>query len=88
MKLLNKKSIAALALLGAMTAGTASAMTTITMPLSSVVGVNSADLQIHVEDGVAKLFGTVESRTEAELAQSYVEKIDGVNKVFNQVIIN
>lgn len=88
MKLLNKKSLTALALVGAFSFGNASAMTSITMPLTSVVGVSSSNLRVHVEDGIAHLFGTVENGSESALAQAHAEKLPGVDKVINRVLLD
>ncbi len=88
MKLFNKKSFAALAVLGALSIGTASAMSTTSMPLTSIVGVSSASVQVRITDGVATLFGNVESGSEAAIAQAYVANLDNVDKVINQLLIN
>jgi len=88
MKLSAKQSIAALALIGAMSVGTASAMTSATMPLTSVVGVGSSNLRVHVEDGIAHIFGIVENGSEAALAQAHVEKLPGVDKVINRILLD
>ena len=83
----NTKTIAALALAGALSIGTASAMglDTGTKPLGSVVGVNGPSVSVNIEDGVATLFGNVESNIESHLAQSHVESIDGVDRVINLI---
>jgi len=89
MKLLNTKTIATLLVAGAMSIGTASAMTKVeTTPLNSIVGVSSSNLNVRVADGVATLFGTVENGSEKALAKSYVEKMAGVDKVIDLVILN
>lgn len=90
MKFINSKTIASLLVLGAMSIGTASAAIPEgrTVPLTGVIGVQSTDLTIRIKDGVATLFGDVETRGEAALAKSYVEKLEGVDKVRNLVVIN
>jgi hypothetical protein len=90
MKLLNAKTLAAVALTGALSIGTASAMglSTGTQPLNSVVGVNSASISYKVQDGVATLFGTTDSKSESQLAQYHIENIDGVDRVINLVTFN
>lgn len=90
MKLLNTKTIAALALTGALSIGTASAMglDSGTQSLDSVIGVNSASLSYTVQDGVATLFGNVDSSIESSLAKSHVAKIEGVDRVINLVTYN
>ncbi len=88
MKLLNKKTLAAFAVVSALSFGNAYAMNTSSMAINSVVGVNSADLQVRITDGVATLFGNVESGSESAIAQAYVEQLDGVEKVFNQILVN
>ena len=88
MKLLNTKTFAALAIAGAMSFGNAFAMNTRSMSVDSVVGVNSADLRITVDGGVATLFGNVESGAESALAKAYVKNLDGIDNVINQILIN
>lgn len=88
MKISAKKSLAALALITAMSAGTAQAMNSVSMQINSVVGVSSTNLRVHIEDGVAHLFGTVESGVEAAIAEAHVKKLDGVNEVFNNILLN
>ena len=90
MKYLNAKTLAALALTGAMSIGTASAMglDSGTRSLGSVIGVSSPTLSYKVQDGVATLFGNAESGFEAELAEAHVEKISGVDHVINLITYN
>ena len=90
MKTLNEKTFAALALTGALSIGTASAMglDSGTKALDSVIGVNSASLSYTVKDGVATLFGNVDSQSEAALAKSFVSKVEGVDRVINLVNYN
>jgi hypothetical protein len=90
MKLLNAKTLAALALTGAMSIGTASAMglNEGTQPLDSVVGVIGTSISVKVDDGVATLFGNADSFSEASLAESHVERIDGIDRVINLVTYN
>lgn len=89
MKLFNKTTLASLLVIGAMTAGTASAMTKVeTTPLFGVVGITSANLTVRVQDGVATLSGVAENGSEAALAKRYVANMDGIEKVISQIIIN
>lgn len=90
MKFINAKSIAALALTGALSIGTASAMglDSGTKPLNSIVGVNSTSLSYNVRDGVATLFGNADSSFESALAKNHVEQIDGVDRVINLITYN
>ncbi len=90
MKLFNTKTLAALAITGALSIGTASAMglDAGTKALNSVVGVSSATLQVTVNDGVATLFGTTESGAEAAIAANQVSQMDGVDQVINLVTWN
>jgi osmotically-inducible protein OsmY len=73
-----------------MAAGTASAMglSQGTQPLDSIVGVSSASLSVNVRDGVATVFGNVESGSEAALAKAYVSQMDGVERVINLITVN
>jgi len=89
MKLFKKTTVASLLVIGALTAGTASAMTKVeTTPLLGVVGITSANLTVRVQDGVATLSGVVESRSEAALAKNHVANMDGIDKVISLVLIN
>ena len=90
MKLLNTKTLAALAITGALSIGTASAMglDSGTQPLNSVVGVSSANISVNLDDGVATLFGNVDSGAESALAASHVAKLDGVEQVINLITYN
>ncbi len=90
MKLLNAKTLAALALTGAMSIGTASAMglNIGTQPVNQIVGVSSASLSVTINDGVATLFGTTESGAEAALAETKISRMDGVDRVINLVTWN
>jgi hypothetical protein len=84
------KSIAALAIAGALSIGTASAMglSAGTQPLDSIVGVSSASLSVTINDGVATLFGTTDSGAEAAIAANEVSQIEGVERVINLVTWN
>ena len=90
MKIFNTKTLAALALISAMSVGTASAMglNIGTKPVNKIVGVSSATLSVTVNDGVATLFGTTESGAEAALAENKVAQMDGVDRVINLVTWN
>ena len=89
MKTLNKIA-ATILVAGMMTAGTASAMglSQGTQPLSSIIGVSSAAISVNVDDGVATLFGTADSGSEAALAAHHVSKLVGVDKVVNLITYN
>ncbi len=82
-----KKTFAALALVGLLTAGTASAMGT-SASVNGVVGLSSATVNYSLDDGVATLFGNVDSGVESALAQAHVEKLDGVEHVRNLITVN
>lgn len=90
MKLLNTKAFAAIAVTGALSIGTASAMglDSGTKSLDSVIGVNSASISYKVQDGVATLFGSADSSFESALAKKHVQNIDGVDRVINLVTYN
>lgn len=89
MKLLNKTTITSLLLVSALSIGTASAMTERhTTPLSGAIGISSVDLRVTVEDGVATIFGNVDSGAESGLATQYVAGMDGVAKVINLISVN
>ena len=89
MKNVNKIA-AAILVTGMMTAGSASAMglSEGTQPLDSVVGVSSANLSVNVRDGIATVFGNVESGAEAAIAKSYVSQMAGVDRVINLITVN
>jgi len=82
-----KTTIATLTLAGALFAGSASAMIT-SGPVNGVVGISSASLNYTVDEGVATLYGDVDSGVESALAQAHVEKLQGVNKVINLISVN
>lgn len=90
MKFLNATTIAALALTGALSMGTASAagLNAGVKPLASVIGISSTNIRVVVDDGVATLFGYVDSSHEANLAEAHVEKIEGVDRVINRIVRN
>lgn len=89
MRLLNKTTVASLLLIGSMSIGTASAMTgSHTTHLATVIGVSSVDLRVTVEDGVATLFGNVDSGAELSQAKRYVASLDGIDKVINHITVN
>ena len=89
MKNVNKIA-AAILVTGMMTAGSASAMglSEGTQPLDSVVGVSSANLSVNVRDGIATVFGNVESGAEAAIAKNYVSQMDGVDRVISLISVN
>ena len=82
-----KNSFTAITLVTALFAGSASAMVT-SAPLSSVVGLSGVGVNYTIDDGVAMLFGHVDSGIEAALAQSHIEKMEGVDKVINLITVN
>lgn len=88
MKTLTIKTIAALALTGALSVGTASAMglDSGVKSLNSVTGVSSTNIKYKVDNGVATLFGYVDSNTESALAVAHVGQIDGVERVINRIV--
>ena len=88
MKLHN--ALTAIALTGALSIGTASAMglASGTKPLASVLGGSAPSVSVNIQDGVATLFGNVESNSEAQLAKTYVQNIYGVDRVIKLVTFN
>ena len=82
-----KTSFAALTLVTALFAGSASAMIPAS-PLNGVVGLSGVGVNYTIDDGVATLFGHVDSGIEAALAQSHIEKAEGVDKVINLITTN
>ena len=89
MKLFNKATLASLFVIGALAAGTASAMTDRhTTELTGVLSTSSVNLRVTVEDGVAYLFGNVDSAIESGHAARHVAGIEGVNKVINLITVN
>ena len=89
MKLFNKTTFASMLVIGALSVGTASAMTDRhTTPLTGALGTSSVDLRVTVEDGVAYLFGNVDSGIESGLVEQHVAGLDGVDKVINLISVN
>lgn len=90
MKLLNIKTIAAVALTSALSMGTVSAagLDTGVQPLNSITGVTSTNIKYKVDNGVATLFGYVDSNAESSLAAAHVSNIDGVDRVINRIVRN
>ncbi len=84
------KLAAAMVVAGIMTAGTTSAMglSQGTQALSSIVGVSSSSISVNVDNGVATLFGSADSGSDAALAENHVAKLDGVDKVINLITYN
>lgn len=84
------KLFTALALTGALSIGTASAMglNIGTKPITSITGVSSTNISVRVDDGVATLFGSADSQSEVSLAKNHVKTIDGVDRVINLVTFN
>jgi len=83
MNTLKNTLLAATLIAGTFAMGSASALT-----LNSIPGVTGANLQVQVVDGVATIFGNVDSGIERHLARAYVEKLDNVEKVINLVTFN
>lgn len=90
MKLVNIKTVAALVVAGFMSVGSASAMMLDNgnSPLNSVDGVSSANLTVNFKNGVATVFGDVDSGVESALAANYVADMDGVTRVVNLISVN
>lgn len=86
MKMLTKEAVASVLLLGVLAAGSAQARVE-NISLNGLVGVGGATLSARVEDGVAIVYGEVESGAEAALAYDYVASIEGVDEVLEQVSI-
>lgn len=78
---LSKSVIASLVIAGAIFSGTAAAAAPDLSDLTSSTNVN-----VTVKDGVATLFGTVDSAQEKHLIASAAAKIDGVDSVRNLVV--
>jgi len=57
-----------------------------TVQLNSIVGVNSTDLSVTIEDGVAVINGEVDSPVEAALVSTFVSEMAGVDEVVNHII--
>ena len=74
---LSKSTIAAAFFTTMMFAGTASAFT--------VSGASSADLNVVINDGVATVFGHVDSLFEQKMAGNAAAEIEGVEEVRNLV---
>jgi len=78
MKLLTKTAIAtvmAMSTLGAVNAKT----------LDFIPGVTSPNVNVTVQEGVATLFGVVDTHSERKLAERHVAKLEGVDRVINLV---
>jgi len=78
MKLFTKTAIATVLVLGSF--GAANAAT-----LDSIPGVTSPSVNVNVNDGVATLFGQVDTASERKLAERHVAKLEGVDRVINLV---
>ncbi len=89
MKTINKFATVIM-LAAAMSAGASSAMglSQGTQPLDSIVGVSSASLSVNVRDGVATVFGNVDSGAEAAIAKGYVSQMAGVDRVISLITVN
>lgn len=79
----SKSIIASIVIAGAMFAGTASAAAPGLNKLTSSTNVN-----LTVKDGVATLFGSVDSGLERKLIASAAAKLDGVDSVRNLVTLS
>lgn len=76
---LSKSILATVVIAGALVAGSASAMTPKTL-----TGVSSStNVNVTVKDGIATLFGTVDSSFERVQAANAAAKLDGVERVRN-----
>lgn len=82
MTLLKKSALAAVVVLSTFAMGSASAITI------SAPGVNSPNLEVSINNGVATLFGNAESGIELKLAERELEKTEGVNRVINIATFN
>lgn len=82
MKLFKQTAIATTLILGAFAMGSAQALTI------STPGVSSAHLNVNVKDGVATIFGTADSAAERNLAEKFVAKSEGVDRVINLITYN
>jgi hypothetical protein len=90
MKLLNAKTLAAVALTGVLSIGTASAMglSNGIQPLTSITGVSSTNVKVEFDGSVATLYGFVDSNIESSLAAAHVANLDGVDRVINRIVQN
>ncbi len=84
MKMMTREWVGSMLLLGALSISPASAMTQ-HLSLVGVVGVSTATLSATVEDGVATIFGTVDSGIEEALVKNYVANIEGVDEVIDHI---
>jgi len=50
-----------------------------------IPGVSSTDLDVRIDNGVATLFGNVDSGVEEAMAKNYVAGLDGVDRVIDLV---
>lgn len=77
MKLFTKTVIASALVLGSFAVNAAT--------LDSIPGVTAANVNYTVDNGVATLFGSVESKSESKMAERYIAQLDGVDRVINLI---
>ena len=87
MKLFKTSAIATALLIGTISIGTM-AMGTASAITLDAPGVTSASVNVSVKNGVATLFGTVDSSFERAKAERHIAKMDGVDKVINLISYN
>ena len=87
MDILNTKTVLALGLSGAMSAGTAQAnlANKAAQPEAPIVSVSSPDLRVTVYDGIATLIGTADSAEEAEAAEKEILEMPEIDFVINLI---
>jgi osmotically-inducible protein OsmY len=90
MNLLNSRTVATNDVAGAMSIPCTGAAITLqtNTGLQSDIGASGVNLSITVKNGIATLFGTTESATEARLAENLVAQMNGVEQVINLVTFN
>lgn len=83
-----KKYTALSTILGGLLAVSISTAYSDTVQLNSIVGVGGVDLTASISDGIAILNGTVDSHVESEITASYVQRMEGVDKVINNIYVD
>ena len=78
MKRIKKTLIAATLIAGTVVMSSAFSIT-----LRDVPGLNTNELSVRIDDGVATLFGNADSGIERHLAQRYLENLEEVDRVIN-----
>ncbi len=56
--------------------------------LNSVVGVSSTSVRFYLDEGLATIWGDVDSGVESAIAQRKVLHLDGVDKVINRITVH